>query len=128
MMLRSVCGAAVLCGALVACVRTETTRVEVTPDPMRGDSLKPATNLPAAFTVLIAPSTPGDCPTRLRDAGLGTTLTLQRSTMRAAPDSTGAFRAFGDYSAEPIGRYGEVAGEGLRVDCTRLRALGVVAL
>ena len=38
------------------------------------------------------------------------------------------YRATGDYSVEPKGLYGEEEGEGLRVDCSRLRAIGVVAL
>jgi hypothetical protein len=124
--MRAVC--ALLAIALCGCVRTDTSRIEVTPDPIGPDALKAATNLPAQFAVLSAPGTPGDCPPRLRDGQLGTTLTLLRSTFRQAPDSTAGYRAYGDYSVEPRGRYGEEAGEGLRVDCSRLRALGVVAL
>lgn len=114
--------------ALLACIRTETTRVEVTPDPMQPDGMKAATNLPPQFTIVTPASAAGDCPPQLRDAGLGTSLTLQRSSLRAVTDSADIYRAYGDYSAAPRGRYGEEPGEGLRIDCSRLRALGVVPL
>jgi hypothetical protein len=34
----------------------------------------------------------------------------------------------GDYAVEPQGLYGEEEGEGVRVDCGRLQAIGVVRL
>jgi hypothetical protein len=121
--------AALLALVLCACVRTDTRTIEVSPDRIGPDALKPATNLPARFDVVAAAGTAGDCPPRLRDGELGTTLTLLRSTFRQAPDSAAAgYRAYGDYRVEPRGRYGEEPGEGLRVDCARLRAVGVVAL
>lgn len=124
--------AAVLLLLLLAaggCVRREVTTIEVMPDAMSVPDVRSATNLPQQFTVVTPPRTPGDCPPLLRDTGLHTTLRLQRSVMRPAPDSAGSgYRALGDYAVEPHGRYGELAGEGVRVDCERLRAIGVVPL
>jgi hypothetical protein len=111
------------------CVRREVSRVEVPQDPVQQEAMKAATNLPSQFTIITPPAAAGDCPSRLRDAGLGTLLTLRRSTLRAVTDSAAtSYRAYGDYSAEPHGRYGEERGEGLRIDCARLRALGIVLL
>jgi hypothetical protein len=117
----------IVCGA---CVSRQTNTVEVMADPMEASSdLRSATNLPPRFVVVTAPATPGDCPPQLSDPGLRTTLRLQRSILRQMPDSTTVgYGALGDYSVEPAGLYGELAGEGLRVDCTRLRAVGVVRL
>jgi hypothetical protein len=67
-------------------------------------------------------------PPELRDTGLHTTLRLYRSMYRPQADTARAYRAVGDYTVEPRGRYGEGEDEGLRVDCTRLRAIGVVRL
>ncbi|HUF50356.1 MAG TPA: hypothetical protein VMN60_05950 [Longimicrobiales bacterium] len=118
----------VVCAA--GCVRTTYETVEVTPDPVRQqEQLYTARNLPQAFTIVTAARAPGDCPPQLADPMLGTTLTLQRSVLLPAQDSAGtAYRAFGDYAVAPPGRYGEGAGQGLRVDCLRVRALGVVPL
>lgn len=128
-MRRAVVAAGVAALLCAACVRTHTSTVEVAPDPGESGELKTAANLPQQFTVAIPATAAGDCPPRLRDDGLGTVLVLQRSTLQAATDSAGGrYRAFGDYRAEPRGRYGEAAGEGLRVDCARLRALGIVTL
>jgi hypothetical protein len=112
------------------CIHHESSTVEVTPDAMESTSaVRTATNLPEQFTIVTPASTPGDCPSQLRDPGLSATLRLQRSIMRQVPDSTGAgYRAIGDYSVEPRGVYGEEVGEGVRVDCARLRAIGVVRL
>jgi hypothetical protein len=112
------------------CIHHETSTIEVTPDALASTpALRTATNLPDQFTIVTPASTPGDCPSQLRDPGLDATLRLQRSIMRQVPDSTGAgYRALGDYSVEPRGVYGEEVGEGVRVDCARLRAIGVVRL
>ncbi|HSJ29878.1 MAG TPA: hypothetical protein VK933_00495 [Longimicrobiales bacterium] len=121
---------AVVVALLVAggCVRRQVSSVEVVSGEMSRD-LRSATNLPQQFTVVIPAATPGDCPPQLRDPGLHATLRLERSVMRQVSDSTAArYRATGDYSVEPNGLYGEEEGEGLRVDCSRLRAIGVVAL
>lgn len=121
---------AVIVALLVAggCVRRQVSTVEVATGEMSPD-LRSATNLPQQFTVVTPSATPGDCPPLLRDPGLQATLRLERSVMRQVADSTGArYRATGDYSVEPRGMYGEEEGEGLRVDCARLRAIGVVAL
>jgi hypothetical protein len=116
--------------ASAACVRRETTTVDVTPDPLQGSAgMKSATNLPPQFTVVTAAGTPGDCPPELRDPGLRTVLRLRRSVLRPVSDSTASrYRAVGDYAVEPRGLYGEEEGEGLRVDCARLSAIGVVRL
>lgn len=121
---------AVLVTLLVAggCVRHQVSTVEIVTGEMSSD-LRSATNLPRQFAVVTPAATPGDCPPQLRDPGLQTTLRLERSVMRQVSDSTAAgYRATGDYSVEPKGLYGEEEGEGLRVDCARLRAIGVVAL
>lgn len=122
--------AVVVVALLVAggCVRRQVSTVEIVSGEMSPD-LRSATNLPQQFTVVTPAATPGDCPSQLRDPGLQTTLRLERSVMRPVSDSTAAgYRATGDYSVEPKGLYGEEEGEGLRVDCSRLRAIGVVAL
>ncbi|HEX2167314.1 MAG TPA: hypothetical protein VHG09_08815 [Longimicrobiales bacterium] len=111
-----------------ACVRHEFSTVEVAPDVMSPD-LRTATNLPDQFTAASGAETAGDCPQQLTDPGLHTTLVLQRSYMLPVADSAGGgYVAVGDYSVEPSGRYGEAEGEGLRVDCGRLSAMGVVRL
>ena len=121
---------AVLVAVLAAggCISRQVSTVEVVTGEMSPD-LRSATNLPQQFTVVMPSATPGDCPPRLSDPGLHATLRLERSMMRQVSDSTAAhYRAIGDYSVEPRGLYGEEEGEGLRVDCSRLRAIGVVAL
>lgn len=111
-----------------ACIRREISTVEVASDMMSPD-LRAATNLPDQFTIAGGAAASGDCPELLTDAGLHTTLELQRSFMVPSADSAGAvYKAVGDYSVTPSGRYGEADGEGLRVDCSRLSALGVVRL
>jgi hypothetical protein len=117
--------------ALVAagCIRREYSVIEVTPDVMRSPDMRSAGNLPERFTVVTPPENAGDCPPVLRDTGLHTTLRLQRSVLRQVADSTSSgYRAIGDYAIEPHGRYGELEGEGLRVDCSRMSALGVIRL
>ena len=110
------------------CVQRQVSTVEIVSGEMSSD-LRSATNLPQQFMVVTPSATPGDCPSQLRDPGLQTTLRLERSVMRQVSDSTAAgYRATGDYSVEPKGLYGEGEGEGLRLDCARLRAIGVVAL
>ena len=119
--------AIVLCAA--ACVRTTYETVEVTPEPVQQQEVETARNLPQAFTIVTAARAPGDCPPTLSDASLGATLTLQRSVMLPVADTTrGGFRAYGDYVVTPRGRYGDREGQGLRVDCQRLRAMGVISL
>lgn len=115
---------------VAGCVRTYTTDVrEVLSESAQQQSLKDAINLPPEFQVLTPPSSAGGCAARLRDTGLNTTLTLVHAVSMPAQDSAGTTHSwYGDYEVEPAGRYGELEGEGLRVDCTRLRALGVVRL
>ena len=118
--------AIVLCAA---CVRTTYETVEVTPEPAQQEELQTARNLPQAFAVVTAARAPGDCPPALSDPSLGVTLTLQHSVMLPVADSTrGGFRAYGDYVVTPRGRYGDREGQGLRIDCQRLRAMGVITL
>jgi hypothetical protein len=99
-------------------------------DLRREEVARPASNLPQAFDVVTPAAVSTDCPPRLRDPGLGTMLTLRRSMLLPVQDSLGThYRALGDYAADPRGRYGDVRAEdGLRIDCARLRALGVVSL
>ena len=71
------------------------------------------------------------CATRLRDPRDGTTLLLRRSENRQESSNEGGatvthYRATGDYEVLTAGRYGLVAGEWLRVDCTTWRAVGPV--
>jgi hypothetical protein len=128
---RATVTAALVAAVLVSgCIRHELRRVDVTPDVMdAAPDIRAATNLPDEFIVVIPAAVSGDCPPQLRDAGLQATLRLQRSVLRQVADSTGTvYRATGDYAVEPHGVYGEEQGEGLRVDCRRMRALGVVRL
>jgi hypothetical protein len=116
----------VLC---TACVHRTYETVEVAQQPVEQEALQSARNLPQTFTVVTAARVAGDCPPALSDPSLGTALTLQRSVLLPVADSTrGGFRSFGDYVVTPRGRYGETAGQGLRIDCQRLRALGVITL
>lgn len=111
-----------------SCIRREITTVDVTPGAMATD-IRSATNLPDRFVVITASEVTGGCPQQLRDPGLHTVLRLHRSLMHQVSDSAGvAYRTVGDYAVEPRGRYGEGEGEGLRVDCGQLRAVGVVPL
>ena len=114
-----------------ACVSRQTSTVEVASGDMQAAAdLRTATNLPPQFQIVTPAATPRDCPPELRDPGLRATLRLHRSVLRPSADSTaaGGYIAIGDYAVEPGGLYGEEPGEGLRVDCSRLRAIGVVAL
>jgi len=113
--------------AVSGCIRREYSVVEVTPDVMRSPDMRSAANLPERFAVVTPATDPRDCPPVLRDTGLHTTLRLHRSMLRQVADSAG-YRAIGDYSVTPSGLYGEIEGEGLRVDCGRLSAIGVVGL
>lgn len=111
-----------------SCIRREYSTIEIVPDAVSPE-VRAATNLPDRFTAAAETATQGDCPQQLTDPGLHTTLVLQRSFMLPSADSAGApYVALGDYSVEPAGQYGEVEGEGLRVDCGRLSAVGVVPL
>jgi hypothetical protein len=87
-----------------------------------------AGNLPTSFVVVTPASVSTDCPPLLRDPGINAVLTLRHSTLQPTRDADGTvhYWAVGDYTSEPRGRYGEEPGEGLRIDCTRLRALGIV--
>lgn len=116
--------------AIAGCIHRESVTVDVTPDEMQATAgMRNATNLPAAFTITAPAATAGDCPRELRDPGLQATLSLRRSVLRQIPDSAAAgYRAFGDYAVEPRGIYGDEVGEGVRVDCSRLHAIGVVRL
>lgn len=116
--------------AVTGCIHRESVTVDVTPDEMESTAaMRTATNLPSAFTVTVPAATAGDCPRELRDPGLQATLSLRRSVLRQIPDSASAgYRAFGDYAVEPRGVYGDEVGEGVRVDCSRLHAIGVVRL
>jgi hypothetical protein len=115
---------------LSACVqRVDTTSTVEVGELRREDAVRTAVNLPESFAVATPAATPRDCPAALRDSRLNTRLTLRRSLLIPVQDSTGvAYRPFGDYAVEPAEQYGEKAGEGLRVDCTVLRAVGVVTL
>jgi hypothetical protein len=111
------------------CVHRQSTTVEITASEIEAAAdLRSATNLPTRFAIITPAAAPGDCPPELRDTGLHTTLRLYRSMYRPQADTARAYRAVGDYTVEPRGRYGEGEDEGLRVDCTRLRAIGVVRL
>jgi hypothetical protein len=119
------------CGGGAACVkRVETSTATVEVDELRReDTLRAAVNLPESFVVVMPAATERDCPPALRDEGVTTRLTLRRSLLIQVQDASGvAYRPFGDYSLEPAGKYGDQAGEGLRVDCTRLRGVGIVTL
>ncbi|HSJ07576.1 MAG TPA: hypothetical protein VK936_12800 [Longimicrobiales bacterium] len=87
-----------------------------------------AGNLPTSFIVVTPASVSTDCPPVLRDPGINAVLTLRHSTLQPTREADGTvhYWAIGDYTAEPRGRYGEEPGEGLRIDCSRLRALGIV--
>lgn len=127
-MLRACCAILLLPLFTTGCIRREISTVDVTPGAMTTD-IRSATNLPDAFVVVTSSEATGGCPQQLRDPGLHTMLRLHRSLMHQVNDSTGvSYRTVGDYTVEPHGRYGEGAGEGLRIDCGALRALGVVRL
>jgi hypothetical protein len=120
----------VLIGATACVKRVETrTATVVVEELRREDALRPAVNLPDSFVVVTPGATERDCPPALRDDGRNTRLTLRRSVLIPVQDSTGVgYQPFGDYALEPAGEYGEQAGEGLRIDCARLRAIGIVTL
>jgi hypothetical protein len=115
------------------CVQRETvvtSRNVVTDGTTHESSVRPGRNLPATFVVVTPPAVTTDCPQLLRDPGMQTELTLRSSVLQAVRDSLGThYRAIGDYAVEPRGRYDdEQPGDGLRVDCARLRAMGIVRL
>jgi hypothetical protein len=126
--------ALLLTGAVLlpaACVRTvELDRVEVTEDFRRHSPARSATDLPPAFDVVMPARTPGTCPPRLRDPGLGVMLDLFRSlTVPVTADGEGRYESVGDYRITPPGHYGSTSAmEGLRVECAVLRPLGLVRL
>lgn len=113
------------------CVRTvELDTVEVARDIRQEAAVRTAANLPPTFTVVTPGRLPGDCPPRLRDDGVGATLDLFRAMTLPIQDGDGTrYETFGDYRITPAGHYGTTSpGEGLRVDCARLRAIGLVTL
>lgn len=112
-----------------ACVRRTYETVEVTPEPVQQEDVQSARNLPQAFAVVTPARVAGDCPPALSDPSLGTTLTLQRSVLLPVADTArGGYRAYGDYIVTPRGRYGDREGQGVRVDCQRMRAMGIITL
>jgi hypothetical protein len=117
---------------LGGCTRTERvlSREVVGEGGSRNPPLRSAANLPTTFIVITPAAVSTDCPPVLRDPVLNTVLTLQASTLQPIRDEHGThYQAIGDYSAEPRGRYGdEEPGDGIRVDCVRLRPLGIVRL
>jgi hypothetical protein len=127
--LRAAAGAAAVGALLVACVRTvDLGTVEVAQDIREQAVVRSAQNLPAQFTVVELAAVTGDCPRRLTDAGAGTLLDLIRSMMLPVQDTSGSrFQAFGDYTATPRGTYGDSRpGDAVRIDCGRLRAIGII--
>jgi hypothetical protein len=123
----------VLCAAGGCIKRTVTTEIiDVTPVAAQEQRLKSASNLPALFEVVTPARIENDCPPRLRDPELQALLTLAHSIMLPVRDTSAAggrsYTAFGDYAIQPQGSYGDEYGEGLRVDCSRMRALGLVQL
>jgi hypothetical protein len=117
--------------SLAACIRTvDLGTVEVAQDMRQDAVVRSAANLPATFTVAIPARSAGDCPPRLRDDALGATLDLERGLTLPVQDGSGTrYESFGDYRVTPRGHYGDTEpGDGLRIDCGRLRAVGVVTL
>jgi hypothetical protein len=114
-----------------SCIRTvDLGTVEVARDIRTESSVRSASNLPQSFAIAIPARAAGECPIRLRDDVVGAVLDLQRAMQLPVQDSAGSrYEAFGDYRATPAGFYGDTEPEdGLRIDCTRLRALGIVRL
>jgi hypothetical protein len=123
----------VLTGAAGCVHRTMTTEiVDVTPDAAQDQRLKPASNLPVVFEIVTPARLEGDCPSRLRDPELQALLTLSHSMMLPVRDTAAAggrtYTAYGDYAIQPQGSYGDEPGHGLRIECGRLRAIGIVQL
>jgi hypothetical protein len=114
------------------CARTVvvTSREVVADQAPQQVQLRSAANLPATFSVVTPATVSTDCPAVLRDPGLNTVLTLHSSVLQPVRDEHGThYEAIGDYVAEPRGRYGDdQPGDGIRVDCARLRPLGIVRL
>jgi hypothetical protein len=116
---------------LTGCIRTvELDRVEVGQDIRRDGPLRPATNLPRSFAVMVPARASGDCPPRLRDPQTGVVLDLYRAMTLQVRDGEGtSYESLGDYRMTPPGHYGaSTASDGLRVNCARLVAVGVVTL
>jgi hypothetical protein len=114
------------------CVRTvDLGTVEVGHDMRQDAVVRSAQNLPVRFSIVAPATVSGDCPARLQDDWLGTSLHLSRSVMLPVQDSAVGSRlqSFGDYSVTPRGHYGDTEpDDGLRIDCTRLRAVGIVTI
>lgn len=96
----------------------------------QGTPVRSAANLPVSFEIISPATVSSDCPPLLRDPGVNVTLSLRASVLQPIRQQAGtvSYGAIGDYAAEPRGRYGEVQGEGLRIDCTRMWPLGIVRI
>jgi hypothetical protein len=117
---------------LSGCARTVvvTSREVLSDQAAQQTPVRSAANLPAAFIVVTPAAVSTDCPPVLRDPGLNTVLTLHNSVLQPVRNEHGThYEAVGDYVAEPRGRYGDAEpGDGIRVDCARLRPLGIIRL
>jgi hypothetical protein len=117
--------------APAACIRTvHVDTVEVAQDIRQQSPARTATNLPPAFNVVVPARAPGGCPPQLRDPAAGVTLDLYRAmTVPLRDGDSTRYESVGDYRITPPGHYGSTAElDGLRLDCGRLAAVGLVAL
>jgi hypothetical protein len=125
---------AVLAAALFlsGCARTVvvTSREVLSDEASRQTPVRSAANLPTTFIVVTPATVSTDCPPVLRDPSLNTVLTLHNAVLQPVRNEHGThYEAIGDYAAEPRGRYGDAEpGDGIRVDCARLRPLGIIRL
>jgi len=127
---RYAAAALVLLVFCTSCMRTVTlSTVDVTPSSTTSEApLRSATNLPTSFTIVKAAPSAAECPPLLADSLYRTTLSLRRSVVVPVQDANGVHhRAIGDYAIDPPLRYGAGPDDLLRVDCARMRAIGIVA-